>query len=73
MSSSCLVHQQGYSTIILCFSRSTEHVYDHVKDNLPAKLLRIQTFGRIKFKEFMDLIFVVNYKMCESKMDKNYT
>ena len=34
--------------------RSTEH--GHVKDNLPAKLLRIQTFGKMKLEEFKDLI-----------------
>ncbi len=52
-------------------SRSTEH--DHVKDNLPAKLLRIRTFGKMRLEEFKDLISVSDYKMCESKMEKGPT
>ena len=51
--------------------RSTEH--DHVKDNLHAKLLCIRTFGNMKLEDFSDLISAVDYKMCESKMDKNPT
>ena len=57
--------------LIEIFFRSTEH--DHVKDNLPAKLLRIRTFGKMKLEEFKDLISSADYKMCESKMDKNPT
>jgi hypothetical protein len=45
---------------------STKH--DHVKDNLPAKLLCIRTFGKMKFEEFKDLLSVADYKMCETKM-----
>ena len=51
--------------------RSTEH--DHVKDNLPAKLLRIRTFGKMKLEEFKDLISPADYKLCESKMEKHPT
>jgi hypothetical protein len=51
--------------------RSTEH--DHVKDNLPAKLLRIRTFGKMKLENFKDLLSIADYKMCESKMEKNPT
>ena len=47
--------------------------HDHVKDNLPTKLLRIRTFGKMKLEEFKDLISNADYKMCESKMDKNPT
>jgi hypothetical protein len=54
--------------LISVFLRSTEH--DHVKDNLPAKLLRIRTFGKMKLEEFKDLISSGDYKMCESKMEK---
>jgi hypothetical protein len=57
--------------LIDLFFRSTEH--DHVKDNLPAKLLRIWTFGKMKLKEFKDLIWIGDYKTCESKMEKNPT
>ena len=65
--------------VLICFCflltvysfRSTEH--DHVKDNLPAKLLRIRTFEKMKLEEFKDLLSVVDYKMCETKMDKNPT
>ncbi len=53
------------------FCRSTEH--DHVKDNLPAKLLRIRTFGKMKLEEFKDLISPADYKLCESKMEKHPT
>ena len=49
------------------FFRSTEH--GHVKDNLPAKLLRIRTFGKMELEEFKDLLSVLDYKLCESKMD----
>ena len=42
-------------------------------DNLPAKLLRIRTFGKMKLKDFKDLISRADYKMCESKIDKNPT
>lgn len=40
-----------------------------MKDNLPAKLLRIRTFGKMKLEEFKDLISVADYKICENKMD----
>jgi hypothetical protein len=53
------------------FCRSTEH--DHVKDNLPAKLLRIRTFGKMKLEEFKDLISPADYKLYESKMEKHPT
>jgi hypothetical protein len=43
----------------------------HVKDNLPGKLLRIRTFGKMKLKEFKDLISVADYKICKTKMEKN--
>ncbi len=60
------------SIILIClFLRSTEH--DHVKDNLPAKLLRIRTFGKMKLEDFKDLISVPDYKTCETKMEKNPT
>ena len=42
--------------------------HDHVKDNLPVKLLRIRTFGKMKLEEFKDLFSVADYKMCETKM-----
>ena len=51
----------------LFFYRSTEH--DHVKDNMPMMLLRVPTFGKIKLEEFKDLFSVINYKLCENKMD----
>ena len=57
--------------LITLVFRSTEH--NHIKDNLPAKLLRIRTFGKMKLEDFSDLILVDDYKMCESKMDKNPT
>jgi hypothetical protein len=47
--------------------------HDHVNDNLPAKLLRIQTFGKMKLEEFKDRISSADYKTCEFKMDKNPT
>ena len=56
-------------TFSLC--RSTEN--DHVKDSLPTKLLRICTFGKMRLEEFKDLLSVADYKMCESKMEKNPT
>ena len=61
------------SFFFLTFSsfRSTKH--DHVKVNLPAKLLHIRTFGKMKLEEFKDLLSVTDFKMCESKMDKNPT
>ena len=40
-----------------------------MKDNLPAKLLRIRTFGKMKLEEFKDLISFADYKICENKMD----
>lgn len=49
--------------------RSTEH--NHIKDNIPAKLLRIRIFGKIKLEDFKDLLSVADYKMCEFKMEKN--
>ena len=51
--------------------RSTEP--DHVKDNLPAKLLCIRTFGKMRLEEFKDLLSISDYKMCESKMEKTPT
>ena len=60
-----------FSILITLYFRSNEH--DHVKDNLPAKLLRIRTFGKMKLEDFKDLISVADYKMCESKMEKNPT
>ena len=59
----------SFPILIDLFLRSTEH--DHVKDNLPAKLLHIRTFGKMKLHDFKDLISHVDYKMCESKMNKN--
>ncbi len=61
----------SFPIFIDLFLRSTEH--DHVMDNLPAKFLRIQTFGKMKLKDFKDLLSPAYYKMCESKMDKNPT
>lgn len=46
---------------------------DHVKDNLPAKLLRIQMFGNMRFEEFKDPNSVADYKLCAIKMDKSPT
>jgi hypothetical protein len=43
--------------------RSTEH--DYVKANIPAKLLRIRTFGRLDLSTFKDLISPADYKACE--------
>ena len=43
--------------------RSTEH--DYVKANIPSKLLRIRTFGRLELTTFKDLISPVDYKACE--------
>ena len=57
--------------LITLYFRSTWHNY--IKDNLPAKLLRIRTFGKMKLEDFKDLISVADYKMCESKMEKNPT
>ena len=59
------------SSLRFSFFKSTEH--DHIKDNLPVKLFRIRTFGKMKPEEFKDLLSIVDYKMCESKMDKNPT
>jgi hypothetical protein len=67
----CLVFWIFFSFGFSSFCRSTEH--DHVKDNLPAKLLRIRTFGKMKLEEFKDLISPADYKTCESKIDKNPT
>jgi hypothetical protein len=53
------------------FCRSTEH--DHMKDNLPAKLLHIRTFGKMKLEDFKDLISPVDYNTCLNKMDKHPT
>ena len=39
-----------------------------MKDNLPAKLLRIRTFGKMKLEEFKDLLSPIDYKTCENKM-----
>jgi hypothetical protein len=67
-------HSQNVSSFacfLLIACRSTEH--DHVKDNLPAKLLRIRTFGKMKLEEFKDLISPQDYKTCEAKMLKNPT
>ena len=57
--------------LLLISCRSTEH--DHVKDNLSTKLLRIRIFGEMKLEEFKKLIFIANYKMCDTKMDKHPT
>jgi len=57
--------------LILVICRSTEH--DHVKDNLPAKLLRIRTFGKMKLEEFKELISASDYNSCLAKMDKTPT
>ena len=57
--------------LIYLFLRSMEH--DHIEDNLLAKLLRIRTFGKMKLKEYKDLISSADNKMCETKMDKNPT
>ena len=61
----------AYIPLTFYLSRSTEH--DHVKDNLPTKLLRIRTFGKMRLEEFKDLLSVSDYKMCESKMEKTTT
>ena len=45
----------------------------HIKDNLAAKLFRIQTFKKMKLEEIKDLISVADFKMCKSRMDKNPT
>jgi hypothetical protein len=57
--------------LTFCLCRSTEN--DHVKDSLPAKLLCIRTFGKMRLEEFKDLLSVADYKTCESKMKKNPT
>ena len=67
----CFVFWIFFSFGSSSFCRSTEH--DHVKDNLPAKLLRIRTFGKMKLEEFKDLISPADYKLCESKMEKHPT
>ena len=51
--------------------RSTEH--DHVKDNLSAKLVRIRTIEKMKLEGFKDVLSIADYKMCETKMDRNPT
>jgi hypothetical protein len=64
-------HSQNFSFFVshlLIPCRSTEH--DHVKDNLPAKLLRIRTFGKMKLEEFKDLMSSQDYKTCEAKLLK---
>ena len=58
-----------WHSFTLSLFRSTD--YDHVKDNFPSILLWIWAFGKMKLEEFKDLIFVTDYKMCESKMEKN--
>lgn len=35
------------------------------------RTIHIQTFENMMLKEFMDLIFVADYKICESKLKKN--
>ena len=64
-------HFPSFVSRLLISCRSTEH--DHVKDNLPAKLLRIRTFGKMKLEEFKDLISPSDYKTCEIKMLKTPT
>lgn len=61
----------GFFLLLYVFPRSTEH--NHVKDNLLSKLLGMQTFSKIKFEEFEDLISVADYKVYESKVEKNPT
>jgi hypothetical protein len=54
---------------LFIYCRSTEH--DHIKDNLSAKLPRIQTFGKMKLEEFKDLNSPAYHETCEAKMVKN--
>lgn len=53
------------------FFRFTER--DHVKNNIPAKLLCIQTFKKMELGDFKDFIPIADYMMCEAKMEKNPT
>ena len=66
----CFLFSHFFQSHFLFF-RSTEHV--HVIENLLVKLLCIRTFKKLKLKDFKDLISVADYKMCETKMDKNPT
>ena len=43
--------------------RSTEN--DHVKNNLPAKLYRIRSFGVMKLEEFKDLLSPEEFDVCK--------
>ena len=43
--------------------RSTEN--DHVKNNLPAKLYRIRSFGVMKLEEFKDLLSPEEFNVCK--------
>ena len=64
----CFICQLSIFLIFL-FIRTSEH--DYVRNNLPAKLLRICTFGKMKLEEFKDLISVPDYKTCKTKMENN--
>ena len=68
---SCWIYVYHSLCSSLTVFKSTEH--NHVKDNLPAKLLFIRTFGKMKLEDFKDLISVSDYRMCKSKMDKHPT
>ena len=57
-----------FLSLILFLFRSMEH--EHEKDNLSAKLFCIRMFRKMKLEEFEDLISVVDYKICEFKMEK---
>ena len=51
--------------------RSNEH--DYVKANIPIKLLRIRTFGKLELSTFKDLISPADYKVCEKIKESRLT
>jgi hypothetical protein len=59
------------SFLTLWSYRSTEH--DHIKANLPAKLLRIRTFAKMELEEFKNLISAADYKLCEKTREDHPT
>ena len=51
------------SSLTSLFRRSVEH--DHVKANLPAKLLHFRTFGKMELSKFKEIILSADYKICQ--------
>lgn len=61
-----------FNSLIIINLNFKSIVHNHVKHNIPAKLLRIWTFGKTKLEDFKDLVSVFKNKMCEIKMEKYY-